>query len=85
MTDIGHYSLYLAMAFSFLAIAGSLAGARWNRGELIASARNSVIIVFALLTLTSAALINGLVSKDFQIKYVAQYASLDLPLAYRIS
>lgn len=85
MTNIGYYTLYLAMAFSFIAIAGALAGARWKRSELIVSSKNSVIIVFALLSVTSAALLNGLISNNFQIKYVAQYASLDLPMAYRIS
>lgn len=85
MTDIGYYTLYLAMAFSFFAIAGALAGARWKQSEFIVSARNSVVIVFALLSVTSAALIYGLVSNNFQIKYVAQYTSLDLPLAYRLS
>jgi cytochrome c-type biogenesis protein CcmF len=85
MTDIGFYTLYFSMVFSAFAIAGSLIGARNKKPATIAAAKNSLIMVCAMLSITTAALLYALVTKDFQIKYVAEYASADLPLAYRIS
>lgn len=85
MTNIGYMTLYLAIIFSAFAVACSLVGAKTKRNNLLLSARNSIIGVFALLTVSAAALVYALVTKDFSIKYVAEYVSRDLPLAYRVS
>ncbi len=85
MADIGYLTLYMSIVFSAFAIVCSLLGAGRKRRILLDSARNSVIAVCALISVTAAALIYSLVVKDFGIKYVAEYASRDLPLIYRIS
>lgn len=52
---------------------------------MVASAENAAQAVFGFLTLASIALIYALVSRDFQVEYVAQYTSQGLPMTYTIA
>lgn len=60
-------------------------GIRGRKGNLVASAENAVYAVFGFLTIASSVLIYALVTRDFQIEYVARYTSNGLPMTYTIA
>ncbi|MFQ5886103.1 MAG: heme lyase CcmF/NrfE family subunit, partial [Anaerolineae bacterium] len=85
MTDIGHVALLLALAISAYAALAFFLGAKRGYPELVASAVNGVFAVCGLVTLATAALLYALLTRDFQVEYVASYTSRDLPLFYTAS
>jgi cytochrome c-type biogenesis protein CcmF len=85
MVEIGYFSLILALMFTAYSGLSSIIGVKGQRKELIASSENGAIAVLGFLTLASAALIYALVSRDFQIEYVAKYTNSTLPLVYTLT
>jgi cytochrome c-type biogenesis protein CcmF len=79
--DGGNLALLLAFAVAVYVVAASLLGARRGVPELVASARNGVAVVAALLTLASGALLYGLLSHDFELRYVYDHSSRAMPEA----
>jgi cytochrome c-type biogenesis protein CcmF len=80
-TDGGNLALLLAFAVAAYAAAASLLGARRGLPELVASARNGVAVVAALLTLAAGALLYSLLSHDFELRYVYDHSSRAMPEA----
>ncbi len=85
MSEIGFYSLLIALFISAYATLTSLFGSRGGREEVIASSENAAVTVFGFLTLAAVALIYGLVTRDFQIEYVWRYTSRSLPMTYTVA
>lgn len=85
MIEIGTYSLLTALLLSAYSGLIAFLGIRSRNGEMVASAENAAQAVFGFLTLASIALIYALVSRDFQVEYVAQYTSQGLPMTYTIA
>lgn len=85
MTDLGGMALLLALGVSLYSALATLLGKRWDRPEFVDSARNGVYAVAALLTLATISLLYALVTRDFQVEYVATTTSRALPLLYTIS
>ena len=79
--DGGNLALLLAFAVAAYAAVASLLGARRGLPELVASARNGVAVVAALLTLAAGALLYGLLSHDFELRYVYDHSSRAMPQA----
>ena len=85
MADIGYIALFLALIVSIYAAIAFIFGARRKHPALIQSARNSLLAVCGLVSISVAILIYALVTHDFQIEYVASYTSRDLSLTYLLS
>ncbi len=85
LPDIGHVALGIALVISIYVIVAYLVGVKKNNQNLLESAKGGVGAVALLTTAASLILINGLVTSDFSIKYVAQYTSTDLPLFYKVA
>lgn len=85
MPEIGYYSLLTAFFLSGYSALIAFFGIRGRKGNLVASAENAVYAVFGFLTIASSVLIYALVTRDFQIEYVARYTSNDLPMTYTIA
>ena len=85
MAEIGYISLFLALVASIYSAIAFVFGVRGKHPELVASARNSLVAVCGLVSISVARLMYALVSHDFQIEYVASSTSLDLSLPYLIS
>jgi cytochrome c-type biogenesis protein CcmF len=85
MADIGYIALLLALVASIYASFAFIFGARGRHPALVDSARNSLLAVFGLVSVSVGALLYALVTHDFQIEYVANYTSSDLSSAYLIS
>lgn len=85
MTELGFYSLLVALFLSGYSALTSIWGVRGRREEVVTSAENAAITVFIFFTLASLAMLYALVTRNFQIEYVWRYTSLDLPMTYTIS
>ena len=85
MTEIGYYSIVTAFFLSGYSALIAFFGIRGRKGELVASAENAVYAIFGFLTIASVVLIYALVTRDFQIEYVARYSSKGLPMTYTIA
>ena len=85
MVEIGYFSLIFALMFTAYSGLSSIFGVKGQRRELVASSENGAIAVCGFLTLASVAMIYALVSRDFQVEYVAQYTNRSLPLIYTLT
>lgn len=85
MVDIGYFSLLIAVLASGYSIIAASVGRSRGRPELVRSAVNTTFAVAGLLTISLAALLYAFLTRDFQVAYVADYSSRNLPLVYTIS
>ncbi len=83
--DIGYIALVLAFVIALFGLVASVAGEQRRISELIASARNAVLVVCGLVIIASLALWYALLTSDFQVEYVASHTERALPLFYKFS
>lgn len=79
MWQYGHFLLILAFASAAYAIIVSVIGARRERQDLIISGQNAALAVTILLSLTVLALLQALMTSNFNIEYVYGYTNKTLP------
>ena len=82
---LGHISILLAFFIALLGIASPIVAARTGNERFLAATRYAILGQFALVTVAAAALIYGLVSTDFSIKYVAFNTTRATPIYYRVT
>lgn len=82
---LGHVSIILALLLALWGIIAPIFGSRTGREGFFVSARAAILGQFFLVTLASSALIYGLVTTDFSIKYVAFNTTRATPIYYRIT
>jgi cytochrome c-type biogenesis protein CcmF len=80
MSDLGSIAIIGALLLAAYSVVVALLGRARRQAELIASARNGVIAVCALMSVASFALLAAFVTHDFSIRYVAEHSSRDMPL-----
>ena len=85
ISEIGAFSLSLALGFSVLQTVSSYYGAKTGFHEWTVMGRTSSYIQFFLVSLSLIALTLCFVNNDFSVAYVAANSNSALPLAYRIS
>lgn len=85
MTEIGYYSLIVALLFAAYSGLASIFGIKGKRGDVITSAEHAAMVVFFFFTVASVALIYALVTRDFQVEYVWKYTSRSLPMSYTLA
>ena len=85
MAEIGYYSILIALFLSAFCGLALIIGIKNRRAEVIASAENAAMAVFVFLTLSAAAMIYALITRNFQIEYVARYTSRSLSLLYTLT
>lgn len=85
MADIGYLSLLLGLAAAIFAIGASVYGARRRYPELVASGEQAAISAAGLTALASGILVLLFLVEDYQVNYVAEHASRDMPLMFRLS
>ncbi|HEV8713351.1 MAG TPA: heme lyase CcmF/NrfE family subunit [Candidatus Binatia bacterium] len=85
MTHLGTLALYLAFVLALYAIATSLWGAFQRRSVWVASGTHAAYAVFGCVAVAVAALLHALVTRDFNVEYVAAYSSSTLPMRYTIA
>jgi cytochrome c-type biogenesis protein CcmF len=85
MTDVGSMALMIAWVLCIYSIAMALFGAHTRKRDVIASSEHAALAVWGMVVIAVAALLHALVSRDFNVAYVAEYSSSTLPLQYTIA
>jgi len=85
MADIGYIALFLALVASIYSAVAYILGGKRRIPQLVASARNSLLAVFGLISLSVILLVYALVTHNFQLEYVVSYTSRDMSLPYLLS
>ncbi|NOX36783.1 MAG: heme lyase CcmF/NrfE family subunit [Calditrichaeota bacterium] len=85
MIEIGKVALLFSVILSFYTIVVSYLGYRQRLGYFLESSRRAMISSFALLTIAITLLSYALVTKNYEIKYVAENVSNNLPAFYAFS
>ncbi len=83
--NLGHSSILLAWLIALLGIVTPIIAARTGEGRYLSIARYAIGGQFVLVTLAAVALIYGLVTTDFSIKYVAFNTTRATPIYYRVT
>ena len=82
---LGHTSIILAFIVALGGIVSPIVAARSGNARYLTVARLAIVAQFFLVTLAATALIYGLVTTDFSIKYVAFNTTRATPVYYRIT
>jgi cytochrome c-type biogenesis protein CcmF len=83
--ELGHFSLWLALATSLLLGVIPLAGAARDRADWMALARPLAVLLCLTVGIAFVALVAAFVGNDFSVLYVAAHSNSALPLPYRIA
>jgi len=83
--SFGYYLLLLAFMTSAYTIWAGASGIKLNKKSLIKNAQLSVYLQFILVTLSVGLLTYAFLTRDFSIRYVAEYSDRQLPLLYTLS
>jgi cytochrome c-type biogenesis protein CcmF len=82
---LGHTSILLAFFCACLGIVIPMVAAKSGDQRFFTAARYAIIAQFALVSVAAGALIYGLVTTDFSIRYVAFNTTRATPIYYRIT
>ena len=82
LSDIGFGTLLLTLAAGLWAAVASVVGVRQRRPEMVASARNALLVTAGLSTLSVVLLFILLFTRNFQVRYVYEHVSTYLKPAY---
>jgi cytochrome c-type biogenesis protein CcmF len=83
--ELGVVLLYLSLIAALYAVFASLRAAKTGNERLLESARNALMVVWPLLTLTALLLITLLVRGDFHVKYVWSVSNLAMPTYLKVT
>ena len=82
LADVGYGALLLTLAAAVWASVAAFMGVRRRRPELVASARNALLVTACLSTLAAILLLALLFLHKFQVQYVYEHVSTYLKPAY---
>src|SRR6185369_4984401 len=82
---VGHVAVVLGFGLALWGIAAPILLHRTGNRSFLSSARVAILGQFVLVTLAASALIYGLVTTDFSIKYVAMNTTRATPVYYRVT
>jgi cytochrome c-type biogenesis protein CcmF len=82
---LGSISLVSAFVLAAYGLIASVIAIRTRLGEIVLSARNALLAMFGLVTLASLTLIAGFLSHNYELQYVAEHSSREMPPVYTIA
>jgi cytochrome c-type biogenesis protein CcmF len=82
---LGHSCILLAFLIAFSGVVSPVIAARTGEERYLSIARYAIVGQFVLVTFAALALIYGLVTTDFSIKYVAFNTTQATPVYYRVT
>jgi len=85
LADVGYGALWLTLAVALWATVMAMQGGTQRRPEMIASARNALLVTAGLSTLAVALLLILLVTHNLGIRYVYEHTSTYLQPVYLLS
>lgn len=81
----GYLSLVAALLAGIYTLYLNILGVRKDSDDKLLKAQLGMALTAAAVTLASFVLLFALLTNDFSLKYVYDYSTVDLPLAYKIS
>jgi cytochrome c-type biogenesis protein CcmF len=85
MAALGSISLAGAFVLACYGLIAAVFGIRQRLPELALSARNALLGMFALVTLAGLTLIAGFLTHNYELSYVAEHSSREMPPIYTIA
>ena len=82
---LGNGSLCAAFFVAGFALVAAAAAVRFDSAAALRWARNAILIMTALLTMSAAVLLTALLRGDFNFAYVASYTERALPFGYKLA
>ena len=82
---LGHTSILLALLFAVWGIISPILGSRGSHDRYSVFTRCAILAQFVLVTLAATALLYGLVTTGFSIRYVALNTTRSTPVYYRVT
>src|SRR5919201_1497252 len=81
---IGSFALVRSLAGALSSSGASFISARTRNAALVESARASTVSLFALVVAANGAMLAGILSNDFTVKYVAENSSRATPTFFKV-
>jgi len=85
LAALGSISLVSAFVLACYGLIASVVAIRQKLGDLVYSARNALLGMFGLVTLAGLTLIAGFLSHNYELQYVAEHSSNEMPPVYVIA
>jgi cytochrome c-type biogenesis protein CcmF len=85
ITELGHFSLVLALLVAAVQATLPLIGAARGNRQWMALARSGAIVQFTLIAIAFAALLHAYVTSDFSVAVVAENSHSDKPMLYKVA
>ncbi len=85
MREFGFYSLFFSFIFGIFSFFFYIYGFYKNSKRFLISAKRSLVSEILLIIISSISLIYLLITKDYEVEYVASYVSNTLNLLYTLS
>ena len=84
MTQLGEFSLWIALLMAAWCTTLSIQGALMRRAALTASGARGLYVAFFFLALGSAGLATAFVADDYSLRYVAMHSGRNVELLYKL-
>ncbi|GBD93747.1 cytochrome c-type biogenesis protein CcmF [bacterium BMS3Abin05] len=85
MIELGSIGLKLSLVFSIYIIIASFTGIKNRMGQFLVSSHRAIYSSFLLISLAMIILTQALITKNYELKYVAEHVSNHLPVFYAIT
>jgi cytochrome c-type biogenesis protein CcmF len=85
MAEFGTFTVLLALAAALWAAVAAVVGQRRRRPAFVHAAGRGLHVAAASLTVSYGVLVTLFVTRDFSVRYVAEYSDSQLPLAYTVA
>jgi cytochrome c-type biogenesis protein CcmF len=82
---LGHTAIFFALLFALCGVISPILACQGHSERYFAFTRIAILAQFVLVTLAAVALIYGLVTTDFSIRYVAFNTTRATPIYYRVT
>jgi cytochrome c-type biogenesis protein CcmF len=82
---LGHTAIFFALLFALCGVISPILACQSHSERYFAFTRIAILAQFVLVTLAAVALIYGLVTTDFSIRYVAFNTTRATPIYYRVT
>ena len=83
--ELGHFSAIVALILSVIGIIAPIIGLRTRNPVWVRVGRQSVTMIFVLLSISMGAMVFAYLTHDYSVKYVMATSNSHLPLFYKVA
>src|SRR4030067_2491880 len=84
MAVVGIFGLLASRAAAIFGVVATVCALRWNDDGFRAAGERAIHVYAAFIILAAAALIAALLTRQFQVRFVAEVTSRDLPILHTL-